>query len=471
MIAQFPTPYPDELLYSQICRYHIRSGNYCATFTVDDIYHHRTVHPDFLYLNAFTDDAMRWICKDTTLQEVIMTRTMFPVYGRFIPKDRRKKAFSMLCAMEGNWDNLLFAPIKRGDRFLRYCPMCAAEDRTAYGETYWHRNAQICKLNICPEHGCKLVDSSIRISSRTTPNFFDAQSIIPVDTEAVMCENAAEIQLAQYMDAVMRSPLDPDTDTPVGSFLHSKLGEKYCNRSGLVRDMEQLYADYAAYYDGVELMPEYMMQKTFNGYKWDYYNVCQLGMFLGITAQELAELPYEVKLYGQESLFDTLSEKYGVDRDTVRKIGLEVLRYSNQQARMKRKSGPRAAQWEKLDDEMLPKIKAFVDAFYQDTDRPRRLSVKLVERNLNLPQKQLSKLPKSYEYVQSRMMSMPEHWARSVIWAYYDMTASSTPMSRYKILKRLGMRSGDLERCLPYIKDKMVAAFLSTSDVSTKTEV
>ena len=57
MIAQFPTPYPDELLYSQICRYHIRSGNYCATFTVDDIYHHRTVHPDFLYLNAFTDDG------------------------------------------------------------------------------------------------------------------------------------------------------------------------------------------------------------------------------------------------------------------------------------------------------------------------------------------------------------------------------------------------------------------------------
>lgn len=61
---------------------------------------------------------------------------------------------------------------------------------------------------------------------------------------------------------------------------------------GLGRDMEQLYADDAAYDDGVELTPEYMMQKTFNGIKWDYDNVCQLGMFLGITAQELAELPY-----------------------------------------------------------------------------------------------------------------------------------------------------------------------------------
>lgn len=27
MIPFFPTPYPDELWYSVICRYHIRSGN------------------------------------------------------------------------------------------------------------------------------------------------------------------------------------------------------------------------------------------------------------------------------------------------------------------------------------------------------------------------------------------------------------------------------------------------------------
>ena len=29
MIPFFPTPYPDELWYSVICRYHIRSGNPC----------------------------------------------------------------------------------------------------------------------------------------------------------------------------------------------------------------------------------------------------------------------------------------------------------------------------------------------------------------------------------------------------------------------------------------------------------
>lgn len=30
MISFFPSPYPDELWYSVICRYHVHSGNYCA---------------------------------------------------------------------------------------------------------------------------------------------------------------------------------------------------------------------------------------------------------------------------------------------------------------------------------------------------------------------------------------------------------------------------------------------------------
>lgn len=38
MISFFPTPYPDELWYSVICRYHIRNGNYCAKHTMRQLY-------------------------------------------------------------------------------------------------------------------------------------------------------------------------------------------------------------------------------------------------------------------------------------------------------------------------------------------------------------------------------------------------------------------------------------------------
>ena len=38
MISFFPSPYPDELWYSVICRYHVHSGNYCAKHTLRQLY-------------------------------------------------------------------------------------------------------------------------------------------------------------------------------------------------------------------------------------------------------------------------------------------------------------------------------------------------------------------------------------------------------------------------------------------------
>lgn len=35
MISFFPSPYPDELWYSVICRYYVHSGNSCAKHTID----------------------------------------------------------------------------------------------------------------------------------------------------------------------------------------------------------------------------------------------------------------------------------------------------------------------------------------------------------------------------------------------------------------------------------------------------
>ena len=38
MIPFFPAPYPDELWYSVICRYHIRSGNPSFKYSIRELY-------------------------------------------------------------------------------------------------------------------------------------------------------------------------------------------------------------------------------------------------------------------------------------------------------------------------------------------------------------------------------------------------------------------------------------------------
>ena len=74
MIAFFPEIYPDELLYSQLARYHSRSGYARYVFTVADIYNNQTlVHPDVDFVNRYTPDAMQWITKYEPWETIALT--------------------------------------------------------------------------------------------------------------------------------------------------------------------------------------------------------------------------------------------------------------------------------------------------------------------------------------------------------------------------------------------------------------
>ena len=145
MINYFPTAYPDELLYSRLARYYTKSGYMAYTFAAEELFESKTVRPDMDFINSYTSDAIRAITKNISMEAVIEKHTMFPCYGRFLPRERRQKAFQALVSMMGNYYNLLPIPQSKNGkvRCLRYCPACAANDREQYGEAYWHRIHQI----------------------------------------------------------------------------------------------------------------------------------------------------------------------------------------------------------------------------------------------------------------------------------------------------------------------------------------
>ena len=43
--------------------------------------------------------------------------------------------------------------------YLRYCPICAYEEKMKYGEMYWHRQHQLKGNLYCIKHGARLIDS------------------------------------------------------------------------------------------------------------------------------------------------------------------------------------------------------------------------------------------------------------------------------------------------------------------------
>ena len=150
MPAFFPEVYPDELVYSLLARFYVKSGYLTLTYALEDLYVHRYTTPDTEFLNEFRPDMVEALIRQNSLESLVLEHTMFPSYGRFLRGERKKAAYQALLSMKGNFNNLLAIPKnQRGEgRYLRYCPLCAREDRERYGETYWHRLHQIQGVDV-----------------------------------------------------------------------------------------------------------------------------------------------------------------------------------------------------------------------------------------------------------------------------------------------------------------------------------
>lgn len=292
MIAFLPKAYPDELLYSRLSRYHQRSGYVRHISTAEDIYQAgKATHPSIEFVNKYTDDAMAWLTKDVPWETVVEKHTMYPAYIRFLPLCRRKEAVEGVIVQDGNWKNLMHLRASDEKRYLRYCPLCAEEDRETYGETYWHRGHQIPRIRVCHKHGVFLSSSIIPIASKKSFGLFDAQSDVPEATAVRCCENEREIEFARYVIDVFNTPIDLKTDFDIGSYLQSQIPPEYKNKSGLTTDINKFYSDYATFYKGLSTIPRTYMQKIFNGYIYDTYYILQLAFFEGVSVTQITDIP------------------------------------------------------------------------------------------------------------------------------------------------------------------------------------
>lgn len=159
-----PTPYPDELWYSVLCRYHIRSGNQCAKHSVIDIFGH---HKQKVSVELATDlgrtlDALR--APFMMPIEILTNHTLLPYYARFWGSERKRAMVSILTNGGGNDIHrvgIFQSSAAEHKPTFRYCPKCFEEDVSRYGEPYWHRQHQLSDLRVCVRHGCWLADTGL----------------------------------------------------------------------------------------------------------------------------------------------------------------------------------------------------------------------------------------------------------------------------------------------------------------------
>ncbi|RNB82118.1 transposase [Brevibacillus nitrificans] len=191
MLPFFPTPYPDELMYSVCARYHLWSRNVSYKETMFELFTSRTATAVIDLPNRINHLFSQLPVGTTnTPDKLIRLHTLFPLYCPFLSNEKSEMVNTrMKTSITGNIHNAIgiMASSIPSLPYLRYCPKCMESDSEKYGEPYWHRSHQIFGVNLCPIHFAPLFNTEILVTSRQNKHSFQILSdqIVQRDTEKI----------------------------------------------------------------------------------------------------------------------------------------------------------------------------------------------------------------------------------------------------------------------------------------------
>lgn len=472
MTMYLPEIYPDELVYSWLARYYIQTGYVRYAFVAEELFQSKIVRPDIEFVNQYAAPTLQAITEKIPMQRIIEQHTMFPYYGRFLQKERRNQAFTALMQTEGNYHNLLPMPKRKGstDRYLRYCPVCAENDRKQYGEAYWHRMHQLQGVKICSHHRCYLVDGQVQISGKASPTLIAAETIIPKKCENILlCQNNIERKTAVYVTEVFQSELDFQNDVTVGKFLHSRMeSTPYRSVRGQQRNIAMLHADFQEYYKNLQdnsFSELWQIQKVLTDDRVNPYEVCMLAMFLNVPVEDLVimELPEQTQeqrfdeqiylLHKQGLKYPEIARQLGASYDTVKAIGEQRYKKYHKESSKALKCGIKAYDWQQIDKDTLPLVRDAIRKLQgNEKNRPKKVTVFAIEKLLHLPSKRItSYLPKCKAEIEKHYETQEEYWAREVVWAVKCILREGNTLNWKHIRNLTNMRKRDLMKCVPYL--------------------
>jgi hypothetical protein len=160
MIDIFPRIYKDELLYSILARYHSISGNVNLKDTLKSFFDVESVIP-VIDFQCNLDKLAKKLHSELKLDSdyFIKNCSLFPVYAPFLPEKRRDELINTMKRKNGSGLKHKVGIIAGGickKKQLYYCPLCAKEEISKFGEAYFHRLHQVQGVLVCENHKCLL---------------------------------------------------------------------------------------------------------------------------------------------------------------------------------------------------------------------------------------------------------------------------------------------------------------------------
>ena len=200
MISFFPKPYPDELLYSMIARYHAQSGNTTYRQTAMDLFGNKKNNNSLLLPVRLGALARQTDQYGLSLNKILLKHTSLPYYSAFMQEEAVER---IIAWAENNdsgssfLDSGMYGAKVSTPKKLMFCPLCYNKDLEQYGEGYWHREHQIPGIITCHRHGTYLLESTVSCRAHECPQCQNAeiQSLFP----AVYPEPLSPLGMQQAM--------------------------------------------------------------------------------------------------------------------------------------------------------------------------------------------------------------------------------------------------------------------------------
>lgn len=474
-ISYFPQIYEDELIYSVLARFFVHSGYLHYKDVEQDLFCTRQSRVDKEFAKHLKPEIVNELTKNMTIEELLERHTMYPFYGRFIDGNRRNTAFLALLSMDGDFSKLFSVPnLRKGEhRYMRFCPACVLNDREKHGETYWHRLHQMRHVNLCPIHGCNLIDSSVSLDTTKSVNLVSAEEAILLEEGqlrkwASYQGHPLELNLSQYMAEVFQYPIDRDNFVSVQEFLHSRMaGTPYLSSRGEHTYYHRLWEDMQIFYEGVsgvENITDGHIQRLLIGNRFLFSEICMVAMFLHISASELAEMKTPVKSPEQqfdEKVRELINSGMGV-KATAREMGvsssmvrmaIEIAGKGDRNRKYNAKKTCGAKDWEDMDRKMLPHVKKAINELHGNGEtRPQKISFYAVSKRINVQNHRLYKMEQCKKEIEGHIESREQYMARKVIWAVNVLQREEKPSVLWRICHITKLEKEELEACLPHLK-------------------
>ncbi|WP_235846996.1 TnsD family Tn7-like transposition protein [Neobacillus soli] len=160
------TPYPDELFYSVISRYHNWSRNRLRDESMEKLFGKKNFSPLAGFPSRLSILASRINDDMITPIYLVNHTTFFPLFRPFIQNERANRLETLMSNnVQSNQIQTTMGHIEKRKKYLYFCPKCFDEDKVGFGEAYWHRTHQVFGVNVCPKHNVWLIESTIKHST------------------------------------------------------------------------------------------------------------------------------------------------------------------------------------------------------------------------------------------------------------------------------------------------------------------